>query len=417
MNMNAHRPIRRRKRRCIVIDESIPFAAERVRFLDYMRASGWSKQTLRLYELRLADFAAQVDIMTPGGITMAQIEIVADNWIRTRRDRRLDPSHKCFRRWFIRVAKRWLLFLGRLRDSTSPPYSTILVAFRAFLDQERGLSPVSIDTKSAHTDQFLNWLYQQRRDLEQVSIHDVDLYLASRSSRWSRVTTSLAVSCLRSFFRFASGAKLCARDIANSIDAPRLYSNSNLPKGPSWAQVRSLIAGISKKTPTDIRDRAVIMLFAVYGFRLGEVAGLTLDSFDWLKEQVVVKRGKQGCEQLYPLAREVGDAILLYLMDARRKTTRRELFLSRTAPFGPLTTQGVAGIVQRRLRAFDTRLMHFGPHSLRHACATHLLAEGLSLKEIGDHLGHRDPRSTQVYAKVDLNGLREVARLELKGLI
>ncbi len=57
-----------------------------------------------------------------------------------------------------------------------------------------------------------------------------------------------------------------------------------------------------------------------------------------------------------------------------------------------------------------------GPHSLRHACATRLLAEGLSMKEIGDHLGHRQPDSTRVYAKVDLNSLRQVADFDLGGV-
>ena len=59
---------------------------------------------------------------------------------------------------------------------------------------------------------------------------------------------------------------------------------------------------------------------------------------------------------------------------------------------------------------------HSGPHTLRHACATHLLARGLSLKEIGDHLGHRSPETTRIYAKVDLVGLRAVGDFDLEGL-
>jgi site-specific recombinase XerD len=54
---------------------------------------------------------------------------------------------------------------------------------------------------------------------------------------------------------------------------------------------------------------------------------------------------------------------------------------------------------------------------LRHSCATHLLAEGYSLKEIGDHLGHRDPEATRIYAKVDVSGLRQVADFSLKGVL
>jgi site-specific recombinase XerD len=62
-------------------------------------------------------------------------------------------------------------------------------------------------------------------------------------------------------------------------------------------------------------------------------------------------------------------------------------------------------------------LPHYGSHVLRHACAAHLLAQGLSLKEIGDHLGHRSPQTTRVYAKVDLAALRTIADFNLEGLL
>jgi site-specific recombinase XerD len=54
---------------------------------------------------------------------------------------------------------------------------------------------------------------------------------------------------------------------------------------------------------------------------------------------------------------------------------------------------------------------------LRHACARHLLAAGFSLKQIGDQLGHRSAAATRVYAKVDLDGLRQVAELDLEGML
>ena len=73
-------------------------------------------------------------------------------------------------------------------------------------------------------------------------------------------------------------------------------------------------------------------------------------------------------------------------------------------------------IVGSRLRSLDESLPHHGPHALRHACATRLLATGLTLKEIGDQLGHVDPDTTRIYAKVDLGGLRQVADFDLGGV-
>ena len=72
---------------------------------------------------------------------------------------------------------------------------------------------------------------------------------------------------------------------------------------------------------------------------------------------------------------------------------------------GPWTPTAWRRSVSRRLHALGLTLPHYGPHVLRHACATHLLAQGLSLKEIGDHLGHQSPETTRIYAKVDLAAL------------
>ena len=73
-------------------------------------------------------------------------------------------------------------------------------------------------------------------------------------------------------------------------------------------------------------------------------------------------------------------------------------------------------MVAARLKSLSVQCAHYGPHSLRHACAARLVAQGLTLKEIGDHLGHRSTSATRVYAKVDLLGLREVAAFDLGEL-
>jgi integrase/recombinase XerD len=167
----------------------------------------------------------------------------------------------------------------------------------------------------------------------------------------------------------------------------------------------------------DIRNRAIILLLAVYGFRSGEVCGLRLDDLDWKRELILLSRTKEPRVDQYPLVREVGEAILLYLQKTRPKTERREVFLRLLPPFEPMTVSGLGMIVEPRLKSLGIKLPHYGAHALRHACASHLLAEGLSLKQIGDHLGHSDPRSTRIYAKVDLEALREVARFDLGGLL
>ena len=158
-------------------------------------------------------------------------------------------------------------------------------------------------------------------------------------------------------------------------------------------------------------------MLAVYDLRRSEVTRLRLEDLDWVGEKLHVTRPKQLCTQHYPLDRDVGDAILRYLKEARPKCTYRQLFLTLDAPVRPLKPNCVTPIVRSRFKALSIHVQRQGAHSLRHACARHLLDAGFSLKQIGDQLGHRSAAATRVYVKVDLIGLRQVAELDLEGIL
>jgi integrase/recombinase XerD len=201
------------------------------------------------------------------------------------------------------------------------------------------------------------------------------------------------------------------------LDAPRIYRLENLPRGPQWSDVQRLLASCAGDRPTDIRDHAMLLLIAVYGLRSGEVRHLCLDDIDWEREIIYICRAKQRKSQHYPLVREVGAAILRYLREVRPRSKRREIFLSRVQPYRVLSVEGFGTMVHNRLHRLVIVSVCYGPHSLRHSCATHLLAEGVSLKEIADHLGHVSLAATHIYAKVDMPALREVGNLPLKELV
>ena len=153
------------------------------------------------------------------------------------------------------------------------------------------------------------------------------------------------------------------------------------------------------------------------GFAAEKWPSLRLDDVQWAQDRICLWRPKQRCAQEYPLLPSVGEAILRYLQQVRPRSACREMFLRLRAPFRPLSAGGLYDMVRQRLDALGIRSLRRGPHALRHACAGHLLAEGLSLKQIGDHLGHRSADATRTYAKVDLAALREVAQLSLGGLL
>jgi site-specific recombinase XerD len=285
--------------------------------------------------------------------------------------------------------------------------------------RERGLSPRTVEYRSRTISEFLSRIAEAGLRPDTLTVAQVDELLARkvRDEGFARVTIQTYASTLRAFFRYAEGRRWCRPGLAAAIMAPRVFPYETLPEGPSWDDVNRALAAARGDRPTDIRDRALLMLLAVYGLRSSEVVGLRLEDFDWERETLTITPSKRQKPRTYPLCRPVGDAVLRYLREARPHSSRREVFLTLRAPFRPLPWGGLGQVVRRRLHALNVPLPHSGPHALRHACATHLLEQGLSLKKIGDHLGHQSPETTRIYAKVDLAGLRAVADFDLEGLL
>ena len=190
----------------------------------------------------------------------------------------------------------------------------------------------------------------------------------------------------------------------------RRYPGETIPKGLNRDEVIHLLATTEGDSPFDIRARAILMLLITYGLRAGEVSGLQLDDLDWQQETLRVRCPKPGRTHLYPLSRGVGQTVLRYLREVRPAQRERRLFVTLKAPIKPLSREVIKGIVSTRLDRLGITGKRRGPHALRHAAAQHLLDQGLSMKAVGDYLGHRSVAATSVYAKVQLNARREVCR-------
>ena len=168
--------------------------------------------------------------------------------------------------------------------------------------------------------------------------------------------------------------------------------------GPTWETVGRMLAATGGDDPASIRDHAILLLLSVYGVRSGEVRHLRLDDIDWSRNRIRFVRSKSGRHEEAPLVARVGNAIARYLREARPQSASRVVFLRLRAPYTPLSLSGLYSTVTRHFPAHERPRKGRGPHGLRHACARHLLESGLSFKEVGDHLGHRDPDSTRTDA-------------------
>jgi site-specific recombinase XerD len=397
-----------------------PLAEDREEFLQRCADQGMAHGTLLRIARELLVIARQIDAVAEALVTPRQIELAADRWARRQRRRGRSTGSRWSRELFVNVATNWLRFLGRL-ETTEPVRSAhrpLIESFAADLLEARGLSAYTIRARCWHTEAFLTWLSAQNRSMAAVTLEDVDAFLQRRGQDgWCRVSVAACAGALRSFFRYAEQRGRCTVGLAAGIAGPRVFKEEGVPVGPDWADVQRLIGDACGERARDIRDRAILMLFALYGFRSGEVAGLRLDDVNWAQDRIELSRPKQRRHQVYPLLPSVGEAILRYVQQTRPRSACREIFLTLRAPFRPLTAGGLYHVVSSRLNALGIRSLRRGPHALRHACAGRLVAQGLSLKEIGDHLGHHSAYTTRIYAKVDLGGLREVAQFSLGGLL
>lgn len=395
-----------------------PFAKERHLFLRDLHERGQSFSRLGTINRFLLGIAERVDIYQRGPVTKGQVIRAAGDWSKRRSlPGSKEETRRIANREFVSIARRWLRFLGKWRDpDRNPKFGLELEIFLEGLRDERGFTDQTLSTREGALRLFFRWLETQGVALSEIRPATIAAYFVQHKTRnWKKATVVAYVQSLRTFFRFASQRGWCAPGLADTIQRPTIYSMTGLPEGPTWEQTQQLIAGLNTERPSHIRDRAIVLLLAVYGLRMGEVCRLTLDDLDWAHEKIRVRRLKNKRIQEYPLTVEVGNAILKYLRQVRPRCSARILFLTLHTPHRPMTMKGAAGCMQLRTRALGCRLPHYGPHALRHACATHLLAQGFSLKVIGDHLGHCSARSAQIYAKVDRENLKQVAAVDLSG--
>lgn len=395
-----------------------PFPQERERYLAVCVRRGDAKEVVRQKAEELYWVACRLSVYSDLHVTLDQVRAAAldCDWRDRERACRRKLNRRATRTRFVQYARRWLRFLGCLRQCEAPiPFHARLEQFCRWGKEERGFTEATVNQYFKSIRLFLRWYGDLDRPLSEVNINDIDAYLVHGSAQgWCRKTVGNMVAALRAFFRYGASQGWVGPKVASGICGPPVYSLEKLPAGPAWTDVQRLLAGLDADCPKDIRDRAILMLFAIYGLREKEVAQLRLEHLDWEHDLLHVPRVKRSETQTYPLLPSVGNAIIRYLQRVRRPlSAHREVFLTLRSPYGPMSGAALYQVAAPRLKALGVQTAHHGPHSLRHACAARLVAEGLSLKEIGDHLGHRTTSATRTYAKVDLPGLREVAAFDL----
>jgi len=292
------------------------------------------------------------------------------------------------------------------------PAKDVATDFERHLRHDRGLATVTVSHFSTIAQQFLIGCFGSGPvKLGAVHAADVIAFVRCQSKRMRPCSLKRVTTGLRSFLRYAQYRGEIGAELVASVPSVAAWSTTpQLPRAIAFEHAQSAIDSCDRATVVGRRDRAVLLILARLGLRAAEIIKLELDDIDWDSGHLRV-RGKGRHEALLPLPADVGEAVAAYLEHGRPVNEDRHLFLRSSAPIRGLKERGdgIGSIVCRALRRAKVDAPHRGSHQFRHALAVRMLQSGASLPEIGEVLRHRSPQSTSIYAKVDIESLRDLA--------
>ena len=295
-------------------------------------------------------------------------------------------------------------------EQQDSPATQVQASFGRYLARERGLRQATVHQYLSETQKFLSERFGKGAiELDKLTPEDIAQHVLGRARAISRNAAQRTTIALRSFLRFfqqrgdITALAACVPTVAN-------WSLATLPKHLPAQEVELLLESYDPESAVQQRDHAILLLLARLGLRAGEVVQMTLDDIDWEAGELTV-RGKGGRQDRLPIPREVGQALARYLRHVRTRCSSRKVFIRLRAPH-----QGFAGaaaivcVMRRALKRAGLNPSVRGAHLLRHSLATRMIGAGASLPEIGQVLRHQLPKTTALYAKVDLAALRALAQ-------
>jgi site-specific recombinase XerD len=376
-------------------------------------ALGYARSTTREQLWSLAELGRWLERQEGAAADLDERVVETFLTARRRRRRRLRRSDAAtYRRFLDHLRKEGVVSPTESRCEESA-LDRLTRCYEAHLKRERGLERATVDGYRPFVRRFL---VERFRDeplrLETLAPSDISSFVLRHARSMSPKRAQLMTSALRSFFRFLLQQGEIATDLAACVPAVADWRLSTVPKYLGAEEVERLLSACDQRTGIGRRDYAILMLLARLGLRASEVVALELDDIDWRAGEIVV-RGKGQQHDRMPLLQEVGEALATYLRRDRPCASTRRVFVRVRAPLRSFASrQAISTIVRRALQRADLRAPVKGvaAHLLRHSLATAMLRRGASMAEIGEVLRHRAPSTTEIYAKVDIGGLRSLAQ-------
>lgn len=397
-------------------------------YASYLKSHGYARRTIdfRLKHLScLNRFVEATGLQTLEEFGPELASDFTDYWVRYqpwakaskgfRKKLRFGPHHHIAVQHSLHSFFRWAHGAGRLQHNAFPLRPLVrgnyffpeVTGYLRFCEEHKGLaknSLVQIELFVRRFDQFLHC--HQLTAWNQLQSCHIDLFVRQQASHnIGRVQRIHKI--LRGLFRYLFGLGRLRRDWASTLLSPRRYKLARTPRALAVEQVLRLLRSIDRGHRGGKRDLAIILLAASLGVRASEIAELRLQDLDWIHAVVTFPAIKSKNVLRLPLSRPLIEALADYLKNERPAgSPYRNVFLSLTPPFKPLTWSSVSMLIVKRMQRAGIKA---SGHQLRHGFASEVLRCGVPFSTLQELLGHSHYSSTQVYTKIDLTQLSEVA--------
>ncbi len=336
------------------------------------------------------------------------------------------PACKCKGWKQRRQTKRLSYSLNRFKDylfdchgldfnSENLAYCEIHHEYLGWLSEKFELENSTIKIRSDYLKQFLRWYQETSNDpaLQALNAYDVESFFIKATSRWTTAYKRSLQTTLRSFFDFCHQRGYIMHNLRFSLPVIKTYRLGEVPKKIDDNEAVRLIDSIDRSTDSGKRTYAIVQILYTYGVRGCQLRALKLSDIDWHQEQIYFPSVKSGKSCSFPLTAEVGNALVDYLQNVRKKCGHQQVFLTLRAPFSPLrTSRTLSQIIRSAMLKAGVKSPSKGAHCFRHGFVSRLLKQGEPFKHIADLVGHKHIATTFIYTKIDFNSLGQLA-LEL----
>ena len=243
----------------------------------------------------------------------------------------------------------------------------------------------------------------EAKDVSAKDLSDYVKYL--EDNRFAAATVSRNIASLKAFYHFMVEEGFVAEDISEKLKAPKI--EKKLPSIMSPDEVVRLLEQPSGDSPKEIRDKAMLELLYATGIRVTELITLKVSDVNMQMNFILCK--DRNKERIIPFGAAAKNALTRYLDGTREAMLENKssdvLFANCSGQ--PMSRQGFWKLIKYYAKRADIKA-DITPHTLRHSFAAHLVENGADLRSVQEMLGHSDISTTQIYANMNHNHIREV---------